>query len=60
MQWLADPLAFVTLKLALMLLGGLLLGFARGYTWGYDHGWRDGYARGKRDVQDSEYAQSQS
>lgn len=51
MDWLADPLHCVTFKLALMLIGGLLLGFAKGYTLGYDHGWRDGYARARRDVE---------
>lgn len=47
MDWLADPLAFVTLKLVLMLIGGLLLGFAKGYTWGYDDGWNDCIAKMK-------------
>lgn len=41
MEWLADPLTFVTLKLALMLVGGFLLGLAAGYMKGYDDGVQD-------------------
>lgn len=40
MEWLLDPMACMTIKLALMLIGGLLLGFSFGYAVGYEHGAR--------------------
>lgn len=44
MEWLLDPMACITIKLVLMLIGGLLLGFSIGYTVGYEHGARAGSA----------------